>query len=320
MAGVTYIAATAFPAIAADSPKALTYRRSIDIARFVAACGIVWDHSRAPYADIGYLSLALFLMLTSFLAVQSFERSDGTGFWFSRARRIALPWLFWSAVYWAVYRWVNDDAGPWWQISDPFTLLIGTSIHLWFLPFVMLALVTIPFLARNVRTQRAVWVACGGLTVLSLLLAWLALPVEWLYNSGAFNEPIPQWGFSLPLFLYGALAALAKRLDMTALPMATAAVISAGAYLIAPGFGSVQMVLTAVVFEALWRWNLKGTWPTTLAGLAFGVYLVHPFFLLVAFKFLGTDVDRSGAALFTIATSILATMILRRTPIVQRFI
>ncbi len=184
----------------------------------------------------------------------------------------------------------------------------------------MIALVSIPPLARNVRSPRALWLACGGLIVLSLLMAWLALPVEWLYNSGAFNEPIPQWGFSLPLFLYGALAALAKRMDMTALPMATAAVISICTYLIAPGFGSVQMILTAVVFELLWRWNLKGTWATALAGLAFGVYLVHPFFLLVAFKFLGTDVDRGMAALFTIAASIIATMVLRRTPFVQRFI
>ena len=66
------------------------YRRSVDLARFVAAFGIVWDHARAPYADIGYTALALFLVLTSFLAVGSFERSDGKRFWLSRAQRIAL--------------------------------------------------------------------------------------------------------------------------------------------------------------------------------------------------------------------------------------
>ena len=39
------------------------YRRSVDLARFAAAFGIVWDHARAPYADIGYTALALFLVL-----------------------------------------------------------------------------------------------------------------------------------------------------------------------------------------------------------------------------------------------------------------
>ena len=69
------------------------YNRALDLARFVAAFGIVWDHARAPYADVGYTALALFLILASFLGMGSYERSGGPGFWAARAQRIALPWL-----------------------------------------------------------------------------------------------------------------------------------------------------------------------------------------------------------------------------------
>lgn len=74
--------------MAAEAASATgSYRRSIDLLRFVACFGIVWDHARAPFADIGYLALAIFLLLTSFLAVGSFERSKGGAFLLSRAAR-----------------------------------------------------------------------------------------------------------------------------------------------------------------------------------------------------------------------------------------
>ena len=76
------------------------YRRGVDLLRFVACFGIVWDHARAYGADIGYLALAVFLLLTSFFAVQSFDRAEargqGAGFWLPRAQRILMPWLVWS--------------------------------------------------------------------------------------------------------------------------------------------------------------------------------------------------------------------------------
>ena len=49
------------------------------------------------------------------------------------------------------------------------------------------------------------------------------------------------------------------------------------------------MILVALLFEALWRWPLKGAWATTLAGSAFGIYLLHPAAMLVAFKVFGAQ-------------------------------
>lgn len=301
------------------------YRRSVDLARIVAAFGIVWDHARAPFADEGYLALALFLVLTSFLAVGSFERSDGKRFWWSRVQRIALPWLFWCVVFRVVLEVITRGTQP--LLSEPGSLLIGPFIHLWFLPFVMLALPVIPLISRAISDER-------GLIIASLLLVALSIPLGMLHAEvlhpgilpfGAdslpalFAEPLPQWFYAAPLFLFGALLAVSRRTGAAWVPMAAAAAVSAVLYMLAPEFASVQMILVAVVFEIVWRIEIKGSWPTWAAGFAFGIYVMHPIFMLVAFKLFGPDVDRSLAALFTFGTAWIATAVMQRLPFVARF-
>ena len=74
-----------FSSAAAAAPRSLAgYRRGLDLGRITVAFFIVWDHAHAPGWQIGYLALALFLFLTSFLAVQSYERRPGPDFWRKR--------------------------------------------------------------------------------------------------------------------------------------------------------------------------------------------------------------------------------------------
>ena len=302
-----------------DGPKP-GYKRSLDLARFVAAFGIVWDHARAPYADVGYTALALFLVLASFLGMGSYERNGGPGFWIMRAKRIAIPWLFWCAVYRVIYEVVWDH--PFALLSEPFTLLIGPSIHLWFLPFDIIALLLIPLLAQWLRTQRDLMTACLLLIAVALPLGWLHAQVGlagWFISMGNAPQPLPQWYYSLPIFLYGALAAAGHRMGVVWMPLAAATVISAALFVAVPEFASVQMILAALVFEAVWRVTINGTWPTKLASYAFGIYLMHPAFMLVAFKLFGPDIDRTAAALFTFFAAWIGTAIFQRIPALARF-
>lgn len=307
------------------APVKAGYRRSVDLARIVAAFGIVWDHARAPFADEGYLALALFLVLTSFLAVGSFERSDGKRFWWSRVQRIALPWLFWCVAFRIVLEVITRGRQP--LLSEPGSLLIGPFIHLWFLPFVLLALPVIPLISRAVSDER-------GLIIAAFLLIALSIPLGMLHaevlHPGIlpfgpdtwpllFAEPLPQWFFALPLFLFGALLAVSRRTGGAWVPMAAASVVSAVLFMVSPEFASVQMILVAVVFEIVWRIEIKGRWPTWAAGFAFGIYVMHPIFMLVAFKLFGPDVNRSAAALFTFGAAWIATAMMQRFPLVARF-
>ncbi len=296
------------------------YKRSVDLARFVAAFGIVWDHARAPYADIGYTALALFLVLTSFLAVGSFERSDGQRFWISRAQRIMLPWLVWCAFYRLVFEYVSDEPAQ--PLSDPWTLLIGPSVHLWFLPFVMIFLVTIPWVSRFIDRPIRLYLAAVLLAMIAIPLGLMhakLAPAAWFITEAQFPQPLPQWFYSLPLFWFGAILAAGKRMGLVWPVIAAAAIVSAVLYARVPEFASVQMILVAVLFEAIWRVNITGKWPTWLAGFAFGIYLLHPFAMLVAFKLFGAEIDRSFAALFGFALAWAITAILQRIPGINRF-
>jgi surface polysaccharide O-acyltransferase-like enzyme len=214
-------------------------------------------------------------------------------------------------------------------VSDWSSLLLGSWIHLWFLPFVMLALIIVPMVARDVKTPVQMWVFAGALIVIGAACGWLHRHLGW-------PEPWPQWWFSIPLFLYGLFVALGRRNGMPWLPLGTALVASAATVAVepgvaaflaeftnpdklstevtGPGFASIQMALAAIVFEVISRLRVSGTWPTWLAGFAFGIYVLHPFFMLVAFKLFGAGVDRGLAAIFTMCAAWAATTAMLRLP------
>ncbi len=302
------------------------YRRGVDLLRFVACFGIVWDHARAYGADIGYLALAVFLLLTSFFAVQSFDRAEargqGAGFWLPRAQRILMPWLVWCVIFKGVQYLVADDPASVPLLSDPFSLLVGSWIHLWFLPFAMIFLVVIPPIARSITTRRRLIIAGVLLVSASLPLGLLhgAVTGSWSGGPAAFPQPFPQWFFSLPLFLYGALAAIAHRLGAVDVVLVTAAVASALLFAVLPEFASLQMILAALVLEAVWRSPITGAWATRLAASAFGIYLMHPFFMLVAFKLFGAGMNREFGAVFAFCASWAAAEVMMRLPGLRKIV
>lgn len=286
------------------------YRRGLDLGRIVAAFFIVWDHAHAPGWQIGYLALALFLFLTAFLAVQSYDRRPGPGFWQKRAVRLLMPWLFWCAFYRVVYEVISDE--PFRLLSDPLTLITGSYFHLWFLPFTAIWLVSVPMMSRHITNRRRLAL------VLAVFVA-ASVPMGLVHAHQAFNTPVVQWAYSLPLFLLGGLHAVALRLNAGWMTWAAAALLSAILVALYPAFWAAQAVLALAAFTALWHLPIRGSWPTTAAGYAFGVYLLHPFFMLVAFKLLGTDMNPITGALFTFVAAVAATEVIHRTPVLNRF-
>lgn len=321
MAQATAGAAAGPFAAAAAAPAKKEYRRGIDLLRFVAAAGIVADHCMG-WAWIGYPALGLFLILTSYFSVGSYLRSGGDGFWSSRAVRMLTPWLFWCVVYRVLWEVVSDE--PFRLLSDPFTLLIGPSVHLWFLPFAMLALFLIPAIARDVTTRERLVVASAGLAVVAVVLGLIHAKsglAGWVIPGGLdVPQPIPQWAFSLPIYLWGALAAVAHRMGATAIPLVAAAVGSAVLTALDFDQASWQLILSALVFEAVWRWKGGGAWMTALAGYAFGIYLMHPAFMLVGYKIFGAGMNLQVGFLISFFGSWAATLAFKRLPVLNRMV
>jgi surface polysaccharide O-acyltransferase-like enzyme len=230
----------------------------------------------------------------------------------ARARKLVLPWLFWSLVFRVVMLKVSDDPGKWQLLTDPWSLLVGSSVHLWFLPFVMLAMVLVEPAGRLIRTPRALAVVLVGLVGLSALMFWA-------HGVPGLPVPMPQWLFGVPVYGLGLLLGLAHHLERPRWPMLAAMAMSVIAYVVSGGaLWSFTVVAAVLAFEAFWWLPLRGRWLPFLGQTAFGIYLVHPFFLLVVYKIFDAGVDRILAAVLTFVMSWGTVLLLRRMPLFVR--
>lgn len=289
-------------------------RSSLDLARFFAAFGVVVAHVQAAPRDwVGHLSLALFLILTAVLAIASFQKS---GSYSMRARfwRLMLPWLFWCAFYWLVDFDVSDRARLLVWPQNPWTVFAGPSIHLWFLPFVMVAGLVVQPLGRFVTSQ-------GRLLGALAVTVAIGLPAFWAHLSAGLPPPIEQWLFAIPVYLFGLLFGIALPMGRAAWVVTALALLTAMTLLVVQPAPWIPLSLVAlVVFWALWNLPLSGPIPQVLGRDAFGIYLMHPFFLLVIYKFLGPDLGWLANALLAFSLSWAASMAMRRIPYLDRLI
>jgi peptidoglycan/LPS O-acetylase OafA/YrhL len=296
--------ATVTPTAHAETDR----RPAIDLMRFLSAFGIVWAHMLAPGAQFGYVALALFVILSAHLAVRS-SRRRGPGYWRGRVRRILGLWLVWSALYLALDALRLHDATRLVHAKDPASLLIGPAIHLWFLPFLCLATGLAAVMARLLDSPARLRLAA----VAAVPLLWLALLV---HDRGLVGEPFVQWAFAATPLAYGLLSAAAAPLGMPALPLAMVAAATLPMALLRGSFVAPFLMSAALLFEAFWRARLAVPLWRLLGSLSLGIYLLHPFFMLVWYHFAGPGVPVALGACAVFLASALATAALRSTPLI----
>lgn len=288
--------------------KASSHRQGIDLARFIAAFGVCVAHAYDAQDDWdGHISLALFTILTAFLSMQSMQRT-GRYDVLGRIRRLLWPWLFWSAFYKLVAWKLTDGQAGLLSLTDPWSLLVGSFVHLWFLPFVALAMFLVQPIGHIVTNP--VRLATG-----LVLLVAVSMPLFALHQVPGIPVPFPQWCFAFPVYALGLLMALAHGMGRSWWPVLASAALTAAALFITDGLALSYTIFFAVLaFEGFWRLPSQGTVLPKLGQAAFGIYLLHPFFLLVVYKFLGADVNLMLASVLTFLMSWAATVLLRKLP------
>lgn len=296
------------------SPSGHPHRQAIDLARFLAAFGIVVAHATVSPRDwVGHLALALFLILTAFLAVQSVARAGGRYGWLRRARRLFLPWVFWSVLYRLLDLAISDDPDRFIPLREPFSLLVGPAVHLWFLPFVILAMILVQPVALWVTDAQRLARALG-----LLLLGGVGL--FWVHGAFILPEPFPQWAFALPLYAYGLLLAPAHRLGRVGWLLAGIAVLSGLMWWVDPQPWPLTALGAALLFELFWRLPLRHPILPWLGSVAFGIYLMHPFFMLFAYKAFGEDVGWLLKTAVAFGLSWAATLGIQRLPVLRTMV
>lgn len=300
-----------------DQPDAR--RHSIDLLRFVAAFGIVWAHMLLPnpWAAFGYTALSVFLILVSFLSVQHIELREQQGprkrgaTRYLRVRRILVPWLFWCLVFKILIVLHHRDLWALTELTEPYSLLIGPAVHLWFLPFILIAsAVLLPLSRATLTTRRAVVVA-------SILAALVSAASLYLHDHGKLPEPFCQWAFALPPFLYGLLAAYGRKLDIDIAPAAFFLGVCLAFMMLSDAPWPVFSLLAMLVFILALMVEPRSATLHVLGTLSFGIYLLHPIFIVVWHRLDGAgDHDMAGAVAVFILSAI-ASAILLRTPFLR---
>lgn len=296
-------------AASANAPR----NGSIEYLRLIAAFGIIWFHAAAPLPDLGYAGLPMFVALLAVFAWNSKPNATFRSTIMGKARRLLLPWVAWCAVYAALKTAVAlNDGGPLEIEYNPAYLLVGTSIHLWFLPFAFIVSLAIWGL-------RLVFGHYPRAYILAFTIA--VLPVFEMLGVAAVNErwagvPFIQWLFVMPFIPIGiALANIRKNEPGWIVCFVVASVGPIVAMASAGHLPLLSAYLTGLLVTiAAWFVRLPHSVVAKFCGVtALGVYLIHPIFLALL-KMPAVSIDSHMLqALVAFVCSIFAVLLIRMT-------
>ncbi len=136
----------------------------LDAARLIAAAAIVWLHGMAinpaygSVADLGRFAVPFFTVSATALMVDSLRRKPDVrffGYLVRRFQRLYCPFLAWTVIYFLLRdaKFLAKGRGEFVPIG-PYLLIIGSTHHLWFLPFLFATSVLLfPLVTTGLRRR-----------------------------------------------------------------------------------------------------------------------------------------------------------------------
>jgi fucose 4-O-acetylase-like acetyltransferase len=253
-------------------------RQDIEALRTISVFCIVWFHANITGHDLAYSGLIIFLILSMYLAGRqsaSFEASIR-----KRFTRLLVPWMIWFAIYGIV----NISKGkPPVEFNNGILagILAGPSIHLWYLPYMFLALISFDGLRGHI-SGRNLATACAILTG----IAFGCVPY-WRQTSIELGYPWAQYIHALPGLLLGIFFLYYRELQpYMAKSLVLMILILACARISYEGMGTPYAVGILAGY-LIANHTLTQNSPLFLAALgryAFGIYLIHILFLRIIGK------------------------------------
>jgi peptidoglycan/LPS O-acetylase OafA/YrhL len=288
----------------ADAPpiaKASARIEGYDWVRLLAAVNVVLFHvSPTPTGFLGRGGVPAFLMIAASIPAMRTELEAFGPLAAHRARRILVPWLFWSAVFGLVAgaRYLHRGIVPEWTVHD---LLIGTSMHLWFFPAVFVGTLLVWFVLRLIgplSDSRGLVLIIGSGLGLFAIHAWLS-------KSGALSAPYGHWVFAAPALAIGMALGLGyresnrRRRAILVIAVGLAAVLGAGLHWAIDEKGSaISYFLAGTALPATLLLPLRsGVVLQSFTRVSLGVYALHPLVYLGLQSFVGPRLNSVWIAL-----------------------
>ena len=142
---------------------------NVDRLRVVAITFVVAFHLDLLPADVTRIGVTTFFLIGLMFRARKPLDFSTAGPILDRARRLLLPWAFWSLVYALLQlRRVVFAGLPFAEAFDPWMPLYGTSAHLWFLPWLFVLEIVTSLAARvgalvSERYRAAFWFGVAAL-------------------------------------------------------------------------------------------------------------------------------------------------------------
>ena len=292
-------------------------------------------------------AVPLFVMISGALLLSSTTRLSPLGFYRRRARKILVPLLFWSLFY----TWLRMATSPsdydaahgwWWNVLYP--IVMGLPYHhLWFLYVIAGLYLVAPFLLVFVQ-------ASSPQLLRSFLVVGFLIATAFSVSTTLLSIDSGPMFFLFPLYIPYFVAGyyLRSHHGLKPRPLVSVAVVAGCVALLSALFYWLQplgsnnadelthsplslpvMAMSLVIFqlglvapvERLGRAAVSII--RTLSAASYGIYLVHPLWLVVFFKLGFTPqwvhpllgIPAMTAAAFALST--LTAMLIARIPLLR---
>lgn len=242
-------------------------RNDVELLRVVSAFGIVWFHSGYNFArDAAYAGLVVFLVFSIYFALISTKKHSIR----SRASRLLIPCVIWSAIY-AVTDVLRGEP-PFPDGGSVLSQLLSTpSIHLWYLPFVFFWLIALDRVKAVNPQVLAVAAASSACALLMTAPLWR----QWEYSS-----PFGQYMHATPAVLLGVLLSLYSYCSSLQKRILLAGVVTCVGVTLMMNIPGISLTYGLGFCASLILLKNKDLLPgnrvvIVFSKLTFGIYLVH---------------------------------------------
>lgn len=284
----------------------------IELSRLYSAFFIVWFHGGGSLDAIALSGLVVFLLLVVFMTLKSLENKPIMTVLLNRAKRILVPWLFWSGLYLATKILHSMYMGE--PISTKlksYMFFTGGSLHLWFLPFsyLLVLICGVAFYLQKYKYFLPIF-------ILFTLFVFLYCPTAYLHYK---SIPIPQVLFSIPSFFIAYIFYYTSARNVSIYYFATTIIgLLALDYIFLDNSMIYSYILgIAVFFASISVTNKCNNFILFLGSLTFGIYLTHPVMYSFVHKVINVQIenklDNLLASLLVFFLSMCLTYILKKT-------
>lgn len=153
----------------------------LDTWRTIAAVSIIWLHTVTVYpltktAQLGRFAVPFFAAASVYYASRNTKISFSQHF-LRRFKKIYIPFIFWSIIYY-VFRYIGaritSSPNPVYGFN---VFIIGTTHHLWFLPFILFVSVFSQLISLNIKNNNILFHQKRNISyfLLFCLIIWLVL-------------------------------------------------------------------------------------------------------------------------------------------------